>query len=125
VSQSGSAAQPSQDQLAADLYNTAVAAAATHNRTFKPIAAGIILTTAREAAAEVLSPQRFGLRSTQEATYSLSERTDHARSAMRALVDAMNAHASTIQGYEADLLGERTYTNALKLSGFCPCWPIC
>jgi hypothetical protein len=117
--------EPTIEQLAAELYTVAVSAAATHGRTFKQSSASGLKEITRAAAEEVLSPRKFGTRSAQEAATSVEVRMDHARAAVRALVDAMAAHASTVPGYDKDRLGERTLAHAMYASGFCPCWPIC
>ena len=118
-------ANDSEAKLAEELYSVAVAAAKKHDRTFKASAANGLKELSRMAAEEVLAPSRLGDRSKAEAKLSLAVRKDHARKAMQALVDSMANHAVTIKGYQPDRLGERTLTNAMYFSSFCPCWPFC
>jgi hypothetical protein len=115
----------SEDQLAEELYAAAVAAAAKHGRTFKASAANGLKELSRMAAEEVLAPSRLGERSKAEAKLTLAVRKDHARKAVLALVESMANHALTVKDYQRDRLGERTLTNAMYFSSFCPCWPFC
>jgi hypothetical protein len=114
-----------QQELAADLFAVAQNAASAHGRKFKLGAYGNLQVIAQSAAAEVLSPARFGVRSHQMVNLDLESRKVEASKAFRALVQTMATHAQTIPGYESDKLGEQTLALALSSAGLCPCWPIC
>jgi hypothetical protein len=109
--------------LATELYAIAQTAAARHGRTFKPIAEAELLRLTQAAAAETLSPSRFGSVSTAKASLGVDGRRQEAREAVVKLVQSMVTEAATIPGYSADLLGEQTLGRAF--SRFCPCWPFC
>jgi hypothetical protein len=115
------------DDIASELFSVAerTAASASPSRTFKLSAKGEIKEISQAAAEEIVNPRRFGARSTLEANLTLDERVDHARSAMRRLVETMADHAGTIPKYAPDRLGERTLAYAMYSANFCPCWPIC
>jgi len=107
------------------LYLTAVAAAASHGRAFRPIADGGLRGQIDQAADEILSPSRFGGISTTYAQKTVDDRLVEADGAVHKLVQGMVFHAQIIPGYPANVLGERTLTAALSSSSFCPCWPFC
>jgi hypothetical protein len=104
----------------------AVKIAATHGRTFKLSAAGGLKELTRAAAKEVISPERYGERSAQEAKYNLVRRKNDAKRAVRKLVNAMVKHAKSIPSYDKDRLGESTLASAMYSEfSICPCWPFC
>lgn len=115
---------PSIEEIQAILMDCADARAASFGRHFGPDSRLSVQALINEAAEEVYSPSRFGLRSEQWSTVDVAERIADARSAVEKVVDVMAAAAAGIADYGPDRLGEDTFA-AVMSRNFCPLWPFC